>query len=649
MKNLKTLENYVLLAIVFLTPLFFLPVFSNTFKISKIVFLVTGIILVLFIKIIRSFLEGNLKISSGNFDFPVFLLGISFLLSGILVTPNKMEAFFVPGNAILFVALALLYFLLNQSQLSIKTIKSTLFYSALLYSLVSILSISRIFEKIPQLPDYIKASTFNTEGALLPFLMFLTSILPFAIFSSLKEKDFAKKIFSAVTSIFIASAIILNLVNLKTDKNIKVIIPDFNSSWVIAVDSLKQNPLLGIGAGNYPTAFNLYRPITFNESINWNIEFTSARNIYLTILTEAGLMGLAGVIILVVVVFNIIKKNLLKDLDTSISLIVTIILLALFPSSISLTLLLFVLLSLISNKKDFEVNLTLKNQEGQKGSYFLTRIPAILILLPTTLGLIIFSINGIKTVKAEAQFKKAINSLSLNDAKGTYDYLQQATKLNPLVDRYRLSFSQVSFVIANSLAKNENLTDKDTETIAQLIQQAITEGKASVTLNINRSENWTNLASIYQAIIPFAQGADQFAIETYSQAVYLDPINPTTRISLGGIYYALGRYDEAIEAFKLAVIAKPDYANTHYNLAIALREKGNIEEAITQMELVLSLVEKGTTDYDLAKETLEKLEQKKVDTGKESSETLTPPQDLEETTITPPIELPEEATPPSNE
>lgn len=649
MKILKTIENYILLGTIFLTPLFLLPIFPNTFNVSKIVFLVSAISLVLLIKLVGSFFEGNLKVTSGSFDFPVFLLGLSFLLSGIFVTPNKLEAFFIPGNAIIFIALTLLYFLLNQSKISAKLIKSTLFYSSLFYSLISILSISRLLEKIPQLPNYMRTSTFNTEGALIPLLMFLICVLPITIYSAIKEKNFAQKLFSAVTSIFIISAIILNLLNFKSDKNIKLVVPDFNSSWTIAIDSLKQNPLLGVGAGNYPTAFNRFRPITFNQSDNWNIKFTSARNIYLTILTETGLMGLAALIILLLVAFNIVKKNIKNNLDSSISLVLVLLLLGIFPSSISLAMLLFVLLSLVSEKKDFEINLTLRNQEGQKGSYLLTKIPAVLVLIPAIAGLIIFSIKGFKTVRAEALFKKAADSLINNNAKDTYENLQKAISLSPGVDRYRISFSQVSFAIANSLAKKENLTDQDKTTISQLIQQAISEGKTSIGLNLLRSGNWTNLAVIYQAIIPFAQGADQFAIETYSQAVNLDPFNPNVRISLGGVYYALGRYDEAIKAFELAVLSKPDYANGHYNLAVALREKGDIESAIKQMELVLSLIQKDSTDYDLASKTLTELEQKRIVTEEKPSETLTPPQELAEPIITPPIELPEEANPPVNQ
>jgi tetratricopeptide (TPR) repeat protein len=155
------------------------------------------------------------------------------------------------------------------------------------------------------------------------------------------------------------------------------------------------------------------------------------------------------------------------------------------------------------------------------------------------------------------------------------------------------------------------------------------------------------LAQVYQSIVPFAQGADEFAIQTYSQAVALDPINPNLRIALGGVYYALGRFDEAIQVFQLAVLAKPDLANAHYNLGLALREKGETDQAIAQMNAVLSLVAKDSQDYQIAKTELDNLEKNKTSKTTGEAETLTPPAKAEAPVIKPPLELPKEATPPA--
>jgi tetratricopeptide (TPR) repeat protein len=276
-----------------------------------------------------------------------------------------------------------------------------------------------------------------------------------------------------------------------------------------------------------------------------------------------------------------------------------------------------------------------------------TRVPSAIIATPIILGIIALAFFGTKAVIAEITYKKSLTALSQNDAKNTYDLMIKAVNQNPYVDRYHASLAQVEMAIATSIAGNKDLTEADRTNITQLISQAINEGKATVTLNPGRSANWELLAQIYGNIMPFAQGADQFAIQTYSQAIALDPISTNLRIALGGIYYSLGRYDEAIDTFKLAVLTKTNFANAHYNLAIAYREKKDYDNAIAQMNTVLTLVAKDSPDYTLAQSTLTDLEKSKPATAKSTgTENLTPPQKTE-TIIEPPIELPKEATPPA--
>ncbi|PIZ49378.1 hypothetical protein COY29_01960, partial [Candidatus Woesebacteria bacterium CG_4_10_14_0_2_um_filter_39_14] len=236
----------------------------------------------------------------------------------------------------------------------------------------------------------------------------------------------------------------------------------------------------------------------------------------------------------------------------------------------------------------------------------------------------------------EYRFQEAINAVGNNNAQTAVNKMVAAINLNPKVDRYRLSYSQINLAIAQNLATKKDLTDDDKNAISQLIQIAIQEGKATVALNPTRSGNWALLAGIYRSVMSFAQGADQFTIQTYSQAVALEPVNPNLRIALGGIYYALGRYDEAIDAFKLAVLAKPDLANAHYNLAITYREKNEVKKATEEINIVLTLVGKDTADYETAIKELKNLE------------SLTPPAEAPTPVIKPPLELPEEATPPAS-
>jgi tetratricopeptide (TPR) repeat protein len=658
-RTLEKIEKIILYATVFLTPLMVLSVFPNPLSAPKLIVLSLGVGLALLIKAVRVILKGSLEFSIGKFDIPVLILLIAYLASSILVTPNKMEAFFIPGMTTVIIASTLLYFLVSGlKEKEQKTLSFVVFLSGVALSIVSLLSFSKVFEYIPQLPVFMKDPLFNTLGGQLPSVIFLVTILPLGIGLFISQKDAAKKAFVSLATIILVLGLGMSIYNLLPGKPAEPRLLDFNTSWAVAIDTLKESPLLGVGPGNYLTAFNQFRPLSYNQTDNWALRFTSARNFYLTTLTETGFLGALALIFIVLEVYKRLRKifgknkneftnKTFKENAIFISLIVLLISFVFFAAVQSHIMLLFVLLALSSQGRRIKLNLSAQasDETNMLSSSLATRLPAFLVSVPVIVALIVFAVFSGRALAAEATYKKGLDALIQNDGATTYELLRQAINTNPYVDRYHASYSQINLALANSIAQNEDITDQDRETITQLIQQAIREAKATVTLNPQRAGNWEVLARTYQAIAPFAQGADQFTIETFNQAVALDPISPNLRISLGGTFYALGDYDNAIDAFKLAVLAKPDHANAHYNLAFAYREKGEIEKAISEMTIVLSLADRESNDYELARTELENLEARRP-AETEGTETLTPPQEAEEPIIEPPLELPEDAEPP---
>lgn len=639
MKYIEYFEKYLIYIVVFFLALFVLPLLPASFILPRELFLTFSLALLLILFSLKIVLKGALTFSGGKFDFAVLLFALSYLVSSIFITPNKMEAFWLPGTAIFVIASAIFYFLINQlnKQDKQKVIYS-LFASAVVFSLLAIFSALKLPAKF----------FFNTLGGAIPAIIFLAAVIPLSAGLVFKQKGLAKKLFLGVASIIVVLGLLVSVKDLRPAKDNNLALLDLNTSWQIAVDTLKTSPLLGVGPGNYLTAFRRFRPLSFNSSDFWNMSFSSPRNFYLAVITEAGLAGTISLLLLLVAVY----RFQIKDRSTkAVSLILFLGLAAFFPIASFSVILLFILLALNSGSEDkiFNVNFLAQRTEGS--SAFSSRIPSFIVVLPIIALVIAFGYFGTRYTLAEYHFKKAIDAVDRNDAQTTINEMVSAINLNPNVDRYHSSYAQINLVIAQNLAQNspkDGLTENDKNTISQLIQIAIAEGKAAVTVNLTRSDNWSLLSDIYRSVMAFAQGADAFAIQTLSQAIALDPVNPSLRISLGGIYYALGRYDEAIDTFKLAVLTKPDLANSHYNLAAAYREKGEIEKAITEMNTVLTLVEAGTPDYDLVKSELDSLEKKRPAKEAEGTQNLTPPQAAQPPVIKPPLELPEEATPPDS-
>ena len=636
MKSIKNFEKYILIAFAALFAVFVLPKFPSPHAIPKEIFGAIAISLVLILWSARSIIKKETSFSIGKFDLGVLLILLVYIISAVVKVPNKMEAFFFPGTVTFVIISALFYFLVNQFDKRTKNmVLIALFGSGIFLSISLLFTQLGLFSKIPQLPVFMRNATFNPVGGPLPAALYLLTILPIGVILVIKERELIKRIFWAVASAVIVFGLTLMVVSLLPGKPQALVFPSLQTSWEIVIETLKASPVWGAGPDNYVSAFNAFRSVTYNQTNLWLARFSTAGNFYFTLITELGFAGLAAISVLLIGIYRTVVTGLKQKNWDIVPLAILVILFALFPSAPVLVFLLMAFLAIFSKSEEKSVSLAT------------TRVPSAIIAAPILIAIIALGVFGTKAVRAELTFKKSLTALTNNDAKNTYDLMVKAVSQNPYVDRYHASLAQVEMAIATSIASNKDLTDTDRANITQLISQAINEGKATVTLNPGRSGNWEILAQIYGNIMPFAQGADQFAIQTYTQAVALDPINPNLRIALGGIYYSLGRYDEAIDAFKLAVMTKSDYANAHYNLAIAYREKKNFDGAIAEMNNVLALVVKDSPDYTLAQTTLKDLEKSKPAAIKPTgTENLTPPQKTE-TVIEPPIELPKEATPPA--
>jgi tetratricopeptide (TPR) repeat protein len=635
-KLIKNFEKYILVILAALFAVFVFPKFPSAFVVPKEIFGAVALALVLVLWSVRSVIKGEFSFSIGKFDLGVLLIALAYILSAVIKTPNKMEAFFYPGTVTFVIISCLFYFLVNQQGTKTKNlILVTLFGSGILLAVSVLFTQLGLFNKIPQLPSFIKSSSFNPVGGFLPSAIYLLTLLPIGIAVVVREKDLIKKIFFGVASVFIIFAATVLVINFLPGKPQALVTPGTQNSWEVVVETLKTSPIWGAGPDNYVSAFNLFRPLAYNQTNLWTARFSTASNYYFTLITEVGFAGLLAIVILLIAIERTILVNLKQKNWEIVSVALLVVLFAVFPSFPTLFFLMMALLAVFSKSEEKSVSLATN------------RVPSAIVAAPIIIGVVALGIFGTKAVIAEVTYERSLTALTNNNAVDTYNLMISAVNQNPYVDRYHASLAQVEMAIATSIANNKNLTDTDRTNITQLISQAINEGKAYVSLNQGRSQNWQLLAQIYGSIMPFAQGADQFAIQTYTQAIALDPIDPNLRISLGGIYYALGRYSDAIDTFKLAILAKSDLANAHYNLAIAYRDNKDYTDAITEMNTVLTLVTPGSSDYTLAQSTLADLKKNQPAAATTTGTTsLTTPQ-KQTTVIKPPLTLPQEATPPA--
>jgi O-antigen ligase/tetratricopeptide (TPR) repeat protein len=418
----------------------------------------------------------------------------------------------------------------------------------------------------------------------------------------------------------------------------------FNISWKISASSFRDAPFWGTGPSTYLYNFTTYKPAEINNTRFWNIRFDQAHDEFLQVLGTIGGLGLLAFLFICVMVVAVAIRGLRSQynhnltLPLSLSAVLTIVLFAFHPvtpTSMVAAFTIFAMLMAIHKTitgKVEELQLGIKASKLTDSSLIVGDVLPIILFIPILLLVAVAGYNGGKIVLADYYHRMALNSAS-SQAINTYNYLVQAETLNPYSDLYRTDLAQTNFALANAIAINKgpseaspagSLTDQDKANIQTLLSQAINEGRAATVLAPRSAQNWEILAALYRQIAGVAQNALVFSLDSYGKAIQRDPFNPVLRLNVGGVYYSVGAYDLAIRFFSDSIVLKPDYANAYYNLAVAYRDKGDLNTAVQAAQQVVTLVDKNSPDYQTANDFLKDL-QTKASGGTAQPQEATPP------------------------
>lgn len=421
----------------------------------------------------------------------------------------------------------------------------------------------------------------------------------------------------------------------------------FPISWKISASAFRDSPFIGTGPSTNLFNFTSYKPVEYNTQQFWSFSFDSAYNEFLQVLATLGILGLFSLIGICIIVSLLAWKNIslanrndsnddtgdntsLLSSALGITSILSVVLLAIHAStlvSIVITLIMFAAFMASQRQireKVTELSMGIKASTSGNRQLDLFPLLAFVLFLVAAIPVLIKTTN---VVGADYNHRLALSQANKNGTL-TYQYLQKAESLNPQVDLYRVDMAQTNFALANAIATNAKkndkgqptLSDQDKKTIQTLLSQAVNEGRVAVALSPRSSRNWEVLASIYRNITGVAQNALAFSLDAYGRAIQRDPLNPALRVSVGGIYYSVKNYDLAIRFFSDAANLKPDYVNAYFNLAIALRDKGDLENAKLVADQTVTLLQKNknSEDYKTAVKLRDELKAK-IATGQKST------------------------------
>lgn len=622
--------------LVFLTPLFFLPLTIAPVEINKQIFAgilaliafisylihsfetkkiayprtLTSLAIVLFLSVSGAgvlfsgakslSLFGNLSQSDSLVSFLIY--GLVFFLAAVFFREENLKWLKLGFFASLFLTTVLGLLSILGKQIGFNTIGSLLSFAIFIaFGLVMILG--EIGLKKDEKIEKRKLIALIGLGLLIVFTLILLNYsfiwlaLALIVFIFTGYKFITSKINSfliILISLFLSfgffSSYLPSLVSLPIEVR-----PNLSSNWEVIKSAPLKNRLLGSGPATFSQNWSLYRPVELNQTNLWSLRFEQGFSFFATLLSTVGILGFLTVIFLIFAfIREVIRKKEIRAIELGIIFLLFSWLLA--PNFFTQSLFIFIGLGLTVALSGSIKEISLATLSRRK----------IFIFFIVLVALINFSFASLfvvgKKYLAAIYYEKGIKIYNqTGDLKTVLIKLNKVRGLDSS-DEYLRTFSQLLLLRINNLIAGgepslapESLRFEIQNTIAYAVDIA----KQATLINKNNSLNWSNLANVYERIIPVVSGADSFAEENYKKAIDLDPKNPQelvnlarSLISAADIYGAndanlkRDKLDRAKTYLEESLKLKADYFNARYFLGLIYDRFGDKRAALEQFERI---------------------------------------------------------------
>jgi len=392
------------------------------------------------------------------------------------------------------------------------------------------------------------------------------------------------------------------------------VLPSLRASFGVSKEALANSPLLGSGPGTFLFDYTQFRSADLNATAFWNVHFDRSSSAFLTVLATTGILGFAGLLVLVVFMAGRAGFSLAKGREEWLLRLTVfagwsaLVVGKLFYSSDMTLEFLFWLMTTM---------LVILEWNKWKSAEFERSPRAALVLSFFFIVAVIFAISGLylegQKYAGEAHYASAarMNVQTPEDVDTVIAGLSRAVQLNGQNDLYYRTLSQALRLKVNIEAQKvgPKPSAEDARRISVLTANAVNIGKRATDLSPHDVQNWASLAGMYRDLIAIADGAIDAAQAAYEKAVELEPMNPIYHTELGKIRSDIAQslkaakenakddaekadLDQKItdlevkatENFSRAIELKNDYGPAHYWFAILQQRQGKTEEALARLE-----------------------------------------------------------------
>src|SRR3989338_3539098 len=370
--------------------------------------------------------------------------------------------------------------------------------------------------------------------------------------------------------------------------------PSWQSTLAVGKEVYASSPVFGSGPATFGREWLTYRDAGLNQTIFWDIDFTTGIGFIPTSFITTGVIGaLAWILLALALLYAGVRRVVLSVTSDPYLRFVTVFsfvaavflgLLAVMTNPGALTLaLLFVCVGLFASV------LRYAPRQTQWGVIF-ARSPRIgfIIVFVFTLLLLASVVGAYLVVErylGEVSLIRAQAALAEGDLGGARREALRAQGLVASGEAYRLQ----ARIAQGEMTRIANDASLSVSLAQQSFQQELARG-VNAALEATRVaggeyQSWFVLGDLYASVVPLnVEGASDNARAAYEKAQTLNPTSPVTPHALAELEIAAGRNVAAKEFLGKAIALKQDYVPAIFLLSQLEVATGNVTEALQAAE-----------------------------------------------------------------
>ena len=370
--------------------------------------------------------------------------------------------------------------------------------------------------------------------------------------------------------------------------------PSWQATLGVGQEVYRTSPLFGSGPSTFGGAWLSARDASLNQTIFWNVDFTSGIGFIPTSFITTGLIGALlwlGLFALLLyygartILLNTTRDPFLRFVTVFAfagAVYLGIVALGAAAGPIMLALL-FVFLGLFASVIRYAPRKT------QWGIIF-ARSPRIgfVIVFGLTLVLLASIVAAYVVVErylAQIEFANASRALAAGESSSARVAADRSLALADSSEVERLH-AQISQAEMRSIASDTKLSAAAaSQAFQQALSRGITAATAATRLGPNDYRNWMALADLYAVVVPLGvEGAYENAKSAYEKATTLNPTSPI--IPYAKAQLEIGAKDAVAAKSNLtaAIALKQDYVPAIFLLSQLEVATGNVAEALAAAE-----------------------------------------------------------------